>query len=237
MLAQITLVAGLLLAGCGGSSSSHTAAAHEAVGTSAAVVAQSQTRSAQASHPTRPTHASKARGGTAAARPRARAHQNPATAKQPSNGTATTTRAQPASSPGPSRSAQNGSQITAFRTAYLQAIGPLKQSAQEIGAALRTGASHTRNQNLHAFRALYSSWRSDLGALLHIRPPAKFVRNVSTLTGAGTHVKSDLSEIVAAITARRVAAAGGVISRIVVDLGAAKTADATLEQKLASATK
>ncbi len=165
------------------------------------------------------------------------AHQNQSAAKQPSSGTPTTTHAPSASSPALSRSAPSASQIAAFRTAYQQAIGPLKQSAQDIVAALRTGATHTHDQNLQVFRALYSSWLSDLGALLRIRPPAKFAGNFSTLTRAGTRVKTDLYEIVAAIAARRVAAAGEVISRIVVDLYAAKTADATLEQKLASATE
>jgi hypothetical protein len=111
----------------------------------------------------------------------------------------------------------------------------LTQSSQAIGTALRDAPSHTRAQILRTVDGLAARWKSQLSRLGTLTPPATVAGAFTALTGAGKRIEADLHAIVAAIAGHDAAAGKQAIVSIVADLVAARSANAALERKLATA--
>ncbi|MGI8803967.1 MAG: hypothetical protein ACR2KV_17695 [Solirubrobacteraceae bacterium] len=119
-----------------------------------------------------------------------------------------------------------------FKTDYTAAIGQLKQASASIGTAIQTAGSQSDTQILSTFRGLAGRWQTQLSQLETLKPPPKLAANFNTLTNGATRVESDLNAIVAAAATHSKAAAEQAGASIVVDVTAAKAADAALKQAL-----
>lgn len=226
----LTLAGVLMLLGCGGRSSSPSADTQgkTSVQHASVVRARQQRRATHREHAR-----TRSRPGARASQPhphhrpgvqQPRQSHNQQRAHHPAHAT------HPAHQPAPSIDAS-----ATFKKGYQVAIASLTQSSQAIGTALRDAPSQRGAQILRTFRGLSARWKSDLSRLETLTPPASVTGNFSALTGAGKRIEADLDAIVAAIAGHDAAAGKQAVVSIVADLVAARSANATLERKVATA--
>jgi hypothetical protein len=102
----------------------------------------------------------------------------------------------------------------------------------QIGAEIQRAASQTDAQLAAAFRSFAARWQSELSQLETLKPPASVAANFNSVTGAASRAIADLNAIVAAAVTHSGPNAKQAATSLVVDVTAARSADATLRRKL-----
>ena len=119
-----------------------------------------------------------------------------------------------------------------FKTGYANVRKELKATTTSIGNAITQATSKTDAEIGTIFKGLANTWQTQVSQLQTLKPPANVAADFNTIKDAVTRVEADLNAVVAAAATHSSSAAQQAGASIVTDLGAAKTADTTITQKL-----
>jgi hypothetical protein len=119
-----------------------------------------------------------------------------------------------------------------FKSGFGSVVNQFQRISHSIGVEIQQAPSQSDAKIGTTFRRFAAEWQAQVTRLKTLRPAANVAGAFSTLTGAASHVESDLNSVVSAADAHSESAATRAARSLIRDILAAKSAATTITGKL-----